>query len=193
MYTPVSCISTGACVCAPYVKCCVGSVTARAGHEPYLLYLPRISKYSYVTLVHEERSRTYLYARLQHALVSSLTLVDVGGRMNVAGHVEKRASDTRGACWSAGKRARLPPVKPAGAVVPLCCGTLRRKGRINPVVRLGITVEQASKKRNPWLTRTSSNCATRGRSTLTDWQKVIKPYSIISVRKLHSFGLRLCA
>lgn len=131
--TPVSCVYIGACVCAPYVKCCVGSVTARAGHEPCLPYLPRISKYSYVTLAHERRG-AYLYAHLQHAFVSDLTLVSVDGKMNVAGHGKERASDTRGACRSAGRRVQLPPVKPAGAVVPLCCGTLRRKGRINLVV-----------------------------------------------------------
>jgi len=60
-------------------------------------YLSRISKYSYVTLAHE-KSRMYPYARLQHALVSGLTLVSVDEWMNVAGHGEERASDTRGAC-----------------------------------------------------------------------------------------------
>lgn len=55
--------------------------------------------------------------RLQHALVSDLTLVSVDRRMNVVGHGEERALDTRAACRSAGRRARLPPVKPA--VVPL--------------------------------------------------------------------------
>lgn len=102
--TPASYVCIGVCMCAPYVKCCVGSVTARAGHEPYLPYLPRISKYSYITLAHEERSRTYPYVRLQHALVSDLTLVSVDRRMNVVGHGEERASDTRGACGSAGRR-----------------------------------------------------------------------------------------
>lgn len=133
--TPVSCVCISACVCAPYMKCCVGSVTARAGHEPYLPYLPRIFKYFYVTLA--KRGAKCTHTRVSGTFVSGLTLVSVDGRTNVAGHGEERASDTRGACQSVGRRARLPPVKPASAVVPLCCGTLRRKGWINPVVTLG--------------------------------------------------------
>ncbi|KYQ52889.1 hypothetical protein ALC60_07967 [Trachymyrmex zeteki] len=64
----------------------------------YICHKTCEDKYSYVTLAHEEKSRMYPYARLQHALVSGLTLVSVDGRMNVAGHGEERASDTRGAC-----------------------------------------------------------------------------------------------
>lgn len=44
------------------------------------------------------------------------------GWMNIAGHGEERASDTRGARRQ--KRHGLPPVKPANAVVPLWCGIL---------------------------------------------------------------------
>jgi len=57
--------------------------------------------------------------------VSSLS---VCGRLNVAGHGEERASDTR----SADRGALLPPVKAAVAVVLHFC----RKGRINHVVSL---------------------------------------------------------
>lgn len=56
---------------------------------------------------------------------------------------DERCRTWRGTCVrhercmpSASRRARLPPVKPTGAVVPLCCGTLCRKGQINPVVTL---------------------------------------------------------
>ncbi|EGI60020.1 hypothetical protein G5I_11808 [Acromyrmex echinatior] len=63
----------------------------------YICHKTCEDKYSYVTLAHK-KSRMYPYARLQHALVSGLTLVSVDGWMNVAGHGEERASDTRGAC-----------------------------------------------------------------------------------------------
>ncbi|KYN36362.1 hypothetical protein ALC56_09322, partial [Trachymyrmex septentrionalis] len=65
------------------------------GDNGVILYIAHL--YSYVTLAHE-KSRMYPYARLQHALVSGLTLVSVDGWMNVAGHGEERVSGTRGAC-----------------------------------------------------------------------------------------------
>jgi len=101
-------------MCAPYVKCCVGSVTARAGHEPYLPYLPRISKYSYVMLARRRAER--IHASPACVCIGSDVCVDV--RMNVR---QTREVNTG---VEEGRRERLPPVKPTDAVVLLCCGTL---------------------------------------------------------------------
>lgn len=129
--SPVLCVGLSACVCAPYVKCCVGSVT---GQGTSLTYLPRISKYSYVTLAYRE-SRTYLHARLQQRACADS---ECRLRHERWLDMERNVRQTRGVRAKVQARsARLPPVKAAGAVVPLCCGILRQKRRINPVVTSG--------------------------------------------------------
>lgn len=179
--TPVSCVYIGACVCAPYVKCCVGSVTARARA---LLTLP--SSYLQVLLCHEERSRAYPRASLARACIRSNarecrrkdercrtwrgTCVRHERCMPKCRQKSSTSSGKTGGC---GRSALLPHSSPERA--DYSCRYLE------------VTAKWASRKLNPWLTRITRAV------TLIGWQKVAKRYWHHFRREITPVDLRLCA
>lgn len=115
--------AAAAYVCAPYVKCCVGSVTGQ-GTSLTLPYLPPSTPMS--RSAQEERARMYSHVRFPVRAFMSDPRTNVTSWTWRGTYVRRR--EVHAGTETRIESARLPPVKATGAVVPLCCGTLCPKG-----------------------------------------------------------------
>lgn len=101
------------CVCAPYVKCCVGSVTGQGTRLAYLTFL--VSPSAPMSRSESTEGRMYSHACLQHASVSSLRRRRRCKTNAAERRGETRASDARRERGHGGEVQAevhgLPPVK----------------------------------------------------------------------------------